>query len=70
MRIKSIGIVLLMFSLFVNVALAQKKKGKSKATETVEITVNESCTFRETSEKIKVVVAPYKLDRITSSKIH
>lgn len=70
MRIKSIGIVLLMFSLFVNVALAQKKKGKSKATETVEITVNESCTFRETSEKIKVDVAPYKLDRITSSKIH
>lgn len=70
MRIKGIGITLLIVVIFSSSSFGQKKKGKSKGSAPVEITIKESCTFHETTEKIKVEIAPYKLEKITPSKIH
>lgn len=69
MRYKVLAIALVSTVILNFNAHAQKKKGKSSEAAS-EITINESCTYKETAEKIKVEIAPFKLDKITPCKIH
>ncbi len=66
-KVGSLALLAVLFS--VQFGYAQRKKGKSQK-ETPQMTVNESCTYKETAEKIKVEIAPFKLDKITPAKIH
>ncbi len=56
--------------LSVNSLVGQKRNKKGNESAASQITVNESCTYSETSEKIKEQMAPFKLDKITKTKIH
>ena len=67
---KRIGVTVLMLVFFSNFSFGQKKKGRSNDSAPIEITIKESCTYKETTDKIKVEIAPFKLEKITPAKIH
>jgi len=70
MSVKGIGVTVLSLVLIFNFSFGQKKRGKSDDSGPVEITMKDACTYKETTEKIKVEIAPFKLEKITPAKIH
>lgn len=68
MRLKGVAWTVFFMVISSTLVFGQKKKGGKS--EPVEITIKDACTYKETTEKIKVAIAPFKLDKITPSKIH
>jgi|TARA_B110000879_G_scaffold19719_1_gene24159 hypothetical protein len=70
MSIKGIGLAVLITVFLSNFSFGQKKKVRFGNSDPEEIIIKESCTFKVTAEKIKVEIAPFKLEKITPAKIH